>query len=823
MKYNMHHSLFVVLPILLLGCISGYAQGEPEQLRATILFAEKQVTSAPSTRNRFHSRFLSYWTPPTPETPPRKFYTPYLMQVNGELVAMASATVQPGLSNNQYEIVDFQRRKSSDNGTKWNEEYERIEPLHFNRYSKDFVSSPDMKDYYPAFVLVESNNTPTVKDSPYILSTTSEKKDSILRIMEVKPEKSSSKGYTMGFASVLASFPFQQNHEDFIQFVGNTSSPILKMNSTTLVFPVQLLSRYNRTAAGVMYFKPDERVWKLDGVVSERSIYNPAVVEWENGKLMMIAQHDSGYYRVYESTNLGKNWKESTSTLSRVWTNSPIPPGRGSQNNFITATIDNKSVILFTQSVETEAGNELHLWLTDNTHIYHVGLISKAQKETTSTLLFKDDKLYCLYESHKEEDNHKVLFVNLTVAMKKIKIVLSTWTNQDTLVSKCHCHKDEKTCATCDSRIPTTGLVGYLSGNIDGDKWKDEYLCVDATVKGAIPRNGFKGLIFKGADAGAIWPVSTNRAARQYHFTNYAFTLVATVTIHEFPTESRPLLGVRLNKSKKEILLGVSYNKNKTWSTISKSFVKALTSKWKENETYSVVLTFDGGKGSVYIDGILIDERADLKIAEKEEISHFYFGEYRETVDGTHMTVTDVMLYNRVLKNIEIDALFGNKVNTSLPQSVTKTMAEELFKQSNNDTHTMVREVKIQHQNTTSQNNDTSIRTEATVDLPAALSESAAESAPQQESQSPVTETYETQENQQHEQNATEKRTFSSTPVPVSSTNTTQDLLQKTNHLMINNTVNAHKNKTIDGTVRIYESVLPMLVLGLWALATVFP
>ncbi|ORC87492.1 trans-sialidase [Trypanosoma theileri] len=134
----------------------------------------------------------------------------------------------------------------------------------------------------------------------------------------------------------------------------------------------------------------------------------------------MIAQHDSGYYRVYESTDLGDTWKESTSTLSRVWVNSLIQPGRGTQNNFITATIDNKSVILFTQSLVYGAQNVFYLWLTDNTHIYYVGFIATDYNATTSTLLLKDGKLSFRYETGQEE-GYGVLFVDLTTAMESIK------------------------------------------------------------------------------------------------------------------------------------------------------------------------------------------------------------------------------------------------------------------------------------------------------------------------------------------------------------------------------------------------------------------
>ncbi|ORC90677.1 trans-sialidase [Trypanosoma theileri] len=812
MKYNINRSLFVVLLLLLLGCISGYAKPAVPQTKSASVFTITQKTTLPTARYQWQSKLLQY---SSQEPPLRKFYTPYLMQVNGELVVMASATIHPA-SNNQYETINFQRRKSSDNGTKWIPEYERIEPLPFNRYSKDYIPSPNEKDYYPAFVLVESNNTPTVDGTPYYFSQNAEKKYSTLRIMEVKPEKSSSKGYSMGYASVLAQFPFRHGYDEFIKFVGNTSSPILTMKSNTLVFPVQLLSRYNRSAAGVMYFKPDEKVWKLGGVVSdEGNTYNPAVIEWENEKLIMIAQHDSGYYRVYESTNLGKNWKESTSTLSRVWANSPIPPGRGTQNIFITATIDGKRVIFFTQSVETEAGNELHLWLTDNTHIYHVGLISKGQKVTTSTLLFKDDKLYCLYEAGTPEE-YKVLFVDLTAVMGKIKIVLSTWTNQDTLVSKCHCYNE--TCASSECRIPTTGLVGYLSGNIDGDKWNDEYLCVDATVKGAKSNYEFNGLIFKGADAGAIWPVSANRLAKQYHFTNYAFTLAATVTIHEVPKkDSSPLLGVKLkDRNGQEILLGVSYTNESKWSTVKNGNEgKAEILKWEVEKNYSVILTFENGKGSVYINGTRLDVGTDLKITEKKEITHFYFGEYSEGGKGNvivNMSVKDVMLYNRVLSNEEIDTLLRSRMNISFEDRDGEKILQDILNRPG-----VVKSSPLEATETP-QNSTTSTPAKTTNASAPVIPESQPSPEPASRIVPEVKESPE--KPQQKEKIPENKATSTKTTAPAHISNRIQEHLQNTTQSNTIRDVKARQNKTIDGTVRIYESVLPILLLGLWALAT---
>ncbi|KAH9579895.1 Sialidase [Trypanosoma melophagium] len=169
----------------------------------------------------------------------------------------------------------------------------------------------------------------------------------------------------MKFIPEIVGFPLKHGSVTFQGFVGGTGSPILKMKSSTLVFPVQLTTSSEKITSGIMLLRPSDHHWVLGGVLLDEDTYNPAILDWENGKLMMIAQHTSGYQRVYESNYLGETWTESISTLSRVWVNSPVPVARGSQNKFITATIDRKDVILFAQSVVTGTNTELHLWLTD--------------------------------------------------------------------------------------------------------------------------------------------------------------------------------------------------------------------------------------------------------------------------------------------------------------------------------------------------------------------------------------------------------------------------------------------------------------------------
>ncbi|KAH9579978.1 hypothetical protein LSM04_005413 [Trypanosoma melophagium] len=278
--------------------------------------------------------------------------------------------------------------------------------------------------------------------------------------------------------------------------------------------------------------------------------------------------------------------------------------------------------------------------------------------------------------------------MDMTSAIEQIKKVLKKWTDHDAVVSNARCCAD-KTCISsagiCEYPVSINGLVGHLSGNMDGNKWNDEYLCVNATIKGNAGK-GSNGLIFMGVGSGAVWPVSTNGPARQYYFANNAFTLAALVTIHAVPKKSSPLLGVRL-KNSKHTLLGVSYNEDKTWSTIDKGNEgKAKTPKWEGDKEYSVILTFENGKDSVYINGIRLDVGTKLRITEGEESSHFYFGvdsedesplTTTESKPSAEITVKDVMLYNRVLSNEELDVFLKNKLITNFPQQAETKISEQ--------------------------------------------------------------------------------------------------------------------------------------------------
>ncbi|EKF28160.1 trans-sialidase, putative, partial [Trypanosoma cruzi marinkellei] len=184
---------------------------------------------------------------------------------------------------------------------------------------------------------------------------------------------------------------------------------------------------------------------------------------------------------------------------------------------------------------EEKEKSELHLWLTDNTHIVDIGPVSEKGEDdvTASSLLYEsaegedgnqEDKLIALYEKKKKgdgESTHGIWSVRLTEQLQRVKDVMATWKRVDGIVSKLcptsSALEGTSTGNACSTVDITDGLVGFLSGNFSDDTWRDEYLGVSATVKdgvgttvaadAAVATGTVDGVTFKGRGAGARWPV----------------------------------------------------------------------------------------------------------------------------------------------------------------------------------------------------------------------------------------------------------------------------------------------------------------------------
>ncbi|ESS61170.1 trans-sialidase [Trypanosoma cruzi Dm28c] len=440
----------------------------------------------------------------------------------------------------------------------------------------------------------------------------------------------------------------------------------------------------------------------------------------------MMTACDDGRRRVYESDDKGESWTEALGTLSRVWSNKQGEGEKAVRSGFITATIgddeDNRNVMLVTLPVyseeeesKKETGNgkgKLHLWLTDNTHIVDIGPVSDDDDAAASSLLYKSvgsgdnelkEKLIALYEKNDDEKpSHSLWSVLLTEQLQRVKEVLTTWKEVDDIVSKlCPSKSAEEDASPGDACSPTgkitDGLVGFLSCHFSDNTWRDEYLGVNATVKrnevgGNKATKTSDGVKFTGA--WAEWPVGSQGENQLYHFANYNFTLVATVSIHKVPKESSPipLLGVKVIDDNNSVLFGLLYDKEKKWQVLcSDGTDKEHSVTLATETTHQVVLMLrNGTQGSAYVDGQRVggNEACALKNAKDKKISHFYIGGDGNSAGGVSavqdvsVTVRNVLLYNRPLSTAEIGALNPNKA--SIP-SVVPENAQETLSQLSSD------------------------------------------------------------------------------------------------------------------------------------------
>ncbi|PWU88959.1 putative trans-sialidase, Group V [Trypanosoma cruzi] len=473
-------------------------------------------------------------------------------------------------------------------------------------------------------------------------------------------------------------------HKSLIGLTGSGGSGI-KMDDGTLVFPLEAMKKDEKDDAEEdgknknvsLIILKDTTDWTVSKGMSADGCSDPSVVEWKD-KLMMMTACDDGRRRVYESADKGTTWTEALGTLSRVWGNNQKRHEWGVRSGFITATIDNRDVMLVTLPVyskEKDNENEkgvLHLWLTDNTHIVDIGPVSgKDDDAAASALLYKsgdnnEEKLIALYEKKKGAGGSSLGMVSvlLTAQLQRVKDVLVTWKKVDERVSEL-CPSESavqspSTDSACKNTKITAGLVGFLSGNFSDGTWKDEYLGVNATVKGNND-GGNKATLHasrvKFTGAWAEWPVGEQGENQLYHFANYNFTLVATVSIDGEPKSgSVPLMGVRAGSDGGTKLMELSYGSGKKWQALCSDGTTAeLSSTWDQDKTYQVAIVLQNGKqGSVYVDGQRVCESVQSKLenAESKGISHFYIGgdgSNTEGQGGVSVTVSNVLLYNRPL------------------------------------------------------------------------------------------------------------------------------------------------------------------------------
>ncbi|RNF02312.1 trans-sialidase [Trypanosoma cruzi] len=206
-------------------------------------------------------------------------------------------------------------------------------------------------------------------------------------------------------------------HSILKRLIGGGGSGV-KMKDGSLVFPLEGTHEKDKTeedgkTVSLILYSSDTASWTLSKGMSADGCGYPSVVEWKD-KLMMMTACGDGRRRVYESDDKGNTWTETPGTLSRVWSSKQEGEGKAVGSGFITATFgdgdDEKNVMLVTLPVyakEKENGKgELHLWLTDNTHIVDIGPVSGKDDDAAASALLhkssesgdKKEELIALYE-----------------------------------------------------------------------------------------------------------------------------------------------------------------------------------------------------------------------------------------------------------------------------------------------------------------------------------------------------------------------------------------------------------------------------------------
>ncbi|PBJ77317.1 trans-sialidase [Trypanosoma cruzi cruzi] len=452
------------------------------------------------------------------------------------------------------------------------------------------------------------------------------------------------------------------------------------MEDGTLVFPLMAMSEKNDGVLPmIIYSKDNGSTWLLSEDISPANCTDPRITEWE-GSLLMIVDCENGQ-RVYESRDMGATWTEAIGTLPGVWVNSQsedYPDGVWHVDALITATIEGRRVMLYTQRgyAMEENDNALYLRVTDNNRSFFVGPVgmgNAGKGELASTLLYSDGKLHLLQQRDNDEGS-AISLSRLTEELKEIKSVLKTWAQNDAFFS--------------NLSIPTAGLVAVLSNaSASGDTWNDEYLCLNATVKNAMKVND--GFQLTEPGSGVLWLVNIPGDNVRHVSLSHNFTLVASVTIEEAPSE-KTLLTAVLGNTEPPYIMRLSYTADKTWVKMFKGETKPTTEggTWEAGKEYQVALMLQGNKASVYIDGeSLGEEEVPLTDEKPPELFAFCFGACGEEEDSqeepsqeessqaaspvkpspeeigkkSQVTVKNVFLYNRPLNSTERTAIKDRK------------------------------------------------------------------------------------------------------------------------------------------------------------------
>ncbi|RNC36158.1 trans-sialidase-like protein [Trypanosoma cruzi] len=423
-----------------------------------------------------------------------------------------------------------------------------------------------------------------------------------------------------------------------LKYFASSGGSGVVLEDGTIVFPLMARNEAEYVYSMIIYSTDNGSTWSLSKGVSPAKCTEPRITEWE-GSILMIVDCESEQ-RVYESRDMGTTWTEAIGTLSGVWVNpqsEDYPDVSLHVEALITATIEGRKVMLYTQRGHASGeGNAtaLCLWVTDNNRSFYFGPLAVEEAavrwEFASGLLYSDGNLHLL--QRRDNDKGRVISLSrLTEELKEIESVLSTWAQNDAFFSKLS--------------IPTAGLVAVLSDAASDDTWSDEYLCLNATVTNATKvEDGFQ---LTEPDSRVSLPVNTRGDNVRHVSLSHNFTLVASVTIEEAPSEDAPLLGAIFGDTNSSHTMGILYTANKTWETIFKGKT-TKSDAWELKKEYQVALMLQGNKSSVYVDGKSLGEEEAL-LTDKTPLELLYFCFGACDMKNSPVTVKNVFLYNRPL------------------------------------------------------------------------------------------------------------------------------------------------------------------------------
>ncbi|RNE96544.1 trans-sialidase, partial [Trypanosoma rangeli] len=628
-----------------------------------LIYQTSELTFAVATPKRWVNIFdetaITSWMSKNAEGAAQGFHALFLFGVNEGIVATAAARYSGTGENRTLLLLS---KISTDGDENWNDHTgSRVS----TNEAGTSISDANAAKRFPLRVLAHVEGH-TVKDG-------TETPKEFGFVTEIESSEGLNQGLQILPLARNFSIAYTVAGESLNGYLAFATTAIVTENDKRFVVPFQAIKANGRIVSTVIHSENHKVALTLHNGASAEGCRDPAIAPWEGGKLLMVTPCDDGYRRVYEFTEDGRTWTEALGTLSRVWGNSLSRTGSGVRGDVVTASIEEKQVMLFTHPMQHRTGvngvtDLLHLWLTDTKkHIFDIGPISEVDKAAgVSSLLYTNGKLFSLYESGASAAR-SLVFTSLTEELARIKQVMKIWEEVDKRVSQL-CSSSGGNAASsnesCHTNTLTAGLVGYLAGNLSGSQWKDEYLGVNATIaKGE--KTSANGVRFKGAAAGAHWPVGKQGPNQLYHFANYNFTLLATVTIHTIPKSHHgvPLMGMKLNGHTSTGLVELLYDNNQSWKVVYKNTAtKTQERSWEPDTTqYQLALMLRNGKAALYVDGQpLLTENNGVQRDTMGEISHLYIGglgsgtEVGENANDRDVTVSNVLLYNRPLSSFEL-------------------------------------------------------------------------------------------------------------------------------------------------------------------------